>query len=204
MRKFIIDNCMNIIIKNKNYNDIKLAEIKYGLEALYLTFSKLIIIGIIALILGILKELIIFLFIYNIIRATSFGLHASKSWICLISSTLTFIGLPIIMKITELNIIIKIIIGLISMIGISLFSPADTHKRPIVNKKRRKIYKVLSTITATIYIILSLIIKDTYLSNCFIFALILQNILISPLTYKLFNLPYNNYKTYIKNHGLNE
>ncbi len=204
MRKFIIDNCMNIIIKNKNYNDIKLAEIKYGLEALYLTFSKLIIIGIIALILGIFKELIIFLFIYNIIRATSFGLHASKSWICLISSTLTFIGLPIIMKIITLNIIAKIIIGLISMIGISLFSPADTHKRPIVNKKRRKIYKVLSTITATIYIILSLIIKDTYLSNCFIFALILQNILISPLTYKLFNLPYNNYKTYIKNHGLNE
>ena len=204
MRKFIIDNCMNIIIKNKNYNDIKLAEIKYGLEALYLTFSKLIIIGIIALILGIFKELIIFLFIYNIIRATSFGLHASKSWICLISSTLTFIGLPIIMKIITLNIIAKIIIGLISMIGISLFSPADTHKRPIVNKKRRKIYKVLSTITAAIYIILSLIIKDTYLSNCFIFALILQNILISPLTYKLFNLPYNNYKTYIKNHGLNE
>ena len=204
MRKFIIDNCMNIIIKNKKYNDVKLAEIKYGLEALYLTFSKLIIIGILAIILGIFKELIIFLAIFNIMRAPSFGIHASKSWICLVSSTTIFIGLPIIMKIMKLNIITKTIIGALTIIGIMLFSPADTHKKPIVNKKRRKIYKVLSTITATIYIVLSLTIKDTYLSNCFIFALILQNAIISPITYKIFNMPYNNYKTYIKTHGLNE
>ena len=204
MRKYIIDNCMNIIKKNKNYDKTKLAEIKYGLESLYLMFSKLIIIALLAIILGLFKELIIFLPIYNIIRMPSFGLHATKSWICLLSSTIVFIGLPLIMKTIELNITIKIILGIIFTITMFIFSPADTHKRPIVNKKRRKIYKTLSTIISIIYVILSIIIKNTYVSNCFIFAIILQNILISPITYKIFKLPYNNYKTYIKTHGLNE
>lgn len=204
MRGLIINNCMNIITKNNKYNDIKLAEIKYGLETLYLTFSKLIIIGTLALILGLFRELITFLLIYNIIRMPSFGLHATKSWICLLSSTIVFIGFPVIMKNIEINTITKITIGIILTIGITLFSPADTHKRPIVNKKRRKTYKIISTIISIIYVILSIIIKNTYISNCFIFAIILQNILISPITYKIFKLPYNNYKTYIKTHGLNE
>lgn len=204
MKNYIIDNCMNIIKKNKDYDKTKLAEIKYGLEALYLTFTKVIIISILCITLGIFKEFIIFLLIYTIIRTPSFGLHATKSWICLVSSTIIFIGLPLIMKTIELNIIIKIIIGIILTIGMMLFSPADTHKRPIVNKKRRKIYKTLSTIISIIYVILSIVIKNTYISNCFIFAIVLQNIIISPITYKIFKLPYNNYKEYIKTHGLNE
>ena len=65
MKNFVITNCMNIINKNTSYNKIKLAEIKYGLETLYLTFSKLIIIGALAIILGIFKELIIFLIIFQ-------------------------------------------------------------------------------------------------------------------------------------------
>ena len=204
MRSFIIDNCMNIIKKNKQYDKTKLAEIKYGLETLYLMFSKLIIIGVIAIILGIFKELIIFILIYNIIRMPSFGLHATKSWICLLSSTIIFIGLPLIIKTIQLNQLTKIILGIIFTITIFIFSPADTKKRPIINKKRRKIYKITSTIISIIYVILSLIIKNTYVSNCFIFAIILQNILISPITYRIFKLPYDNYKEYIKTHGLNE
>ena len=203
MKKFILDNCMNIIINNKQYNETKLAEIRYGLEGLYLTTTKLIVITTIAIIFGILKEYLIFLFIYNIIRIPSFGLHATKSWICLLSSTIIFIGIPLIIKNINLNIITKIIIGTVFTITICIFSPADTHKRPIVNKKRRRIYKILSTIISIIYVILAIIIKNEYTSNCFIFAIILQNIIISPITYKIFKLPYNNYKTYIKTHGLN-
>lgn len=204
MKKFILDKCMNIIKENKNYDKTKLAEIKYGLEGLYLTITKLIVITTIAILLKITKEYIIFLLIYTIMRTPSFGIHAKKSWICLISSTISFIGIPLIAINIKLNTITKIIIGLISIIGILLFSPADTHKRPIVNKKRRMIYKTLSTIIATTYIILSIIIKDNFISNAFFYATILQNILISPITYKLFKMPYNNYKTYLKTHGLNE
>jgi len=49
MKKILINKCMNYIEKNTDYDKTKLAEIKYGLEAIYLTFSKLIIISILAL-----------------------------------------------------------------------------------------------------------------------------------------------------------
>ena len=45
MKKIVLNHWMNIIKKNKNYNDTKLAEIEYGLAGIYLTFSKLIIIA---------------------------------------------------------------------------------------------------------------------------------------------------------------
>lgn len=203
MKKFVLDKCMNIIKKNMQYDDTKLEEIRYGLEGIYLTITKITIISILCIILGIFKEFLIFLIIYSIMRAPSFGIHASKSWICLITSTIVFIGFPLLSIYTKLNLITKIIIGTISIIGICLFSPADTIKRPIINKTRRKIYKVLSTIIAITYIILSIKINNSFISNCFIYSTILQNILISPLTYKIFKMPYNNYKEYIKKYGLN-
>lgn len=203
MKEFVLNKCMNIIKKEKNYDKTKLAEIKYGLEGMYLMITKLIIISIIAIILGIFKELLLFLLIYTFMRAPSFGIHASKSWICLISSTIIFIGIPIIMKNININATLKLIIGILSTIHICIYSPADTHKKPIVNKTRRKIYKILSTIISSIYIILSIVIKNQYVANCFLFSTLLQNILISPITYKIFKLPYNNYKTYMLKHGLN-
>lgn len=203
MKKFVLDKCMIIIKKNAQYNNTELEEIRYGLEGIYLTITKIIIISIICIILGIFKEFVIFTIIYSIMKAPSFGIHASKSWICLITSAIAFIGIPLLSIYTQLNIKTKLIIGIISIIGICLFSPADTVKRPIINKKRRTIYKVLSTLISTIYIILSIKIQDNFISNCFIYSTILQNILISPLTYKLFKMPYNNYKEYIKKYGLN-
>lgn len=199
MKEFILNNCMNIIKKNTQHNETKIEEIRYGLEGIYLTITKIIIISSICIILGIFKEFTIFLIIYSIMRAPSFGIHASKTWICLLTSTISFVGFPLLSIHTILKTNIKIIIGTLSIIGICLFSPVDTIKRPIINKTRRKIYKALSTIIATIYIIISIKIKNNFISNCLIYSTILQNILISPLTYKIFKLPYNNYKEYIKN-----
>lgn len=203
MKEFVLNKCMNIIKKEKNYDKTKLAEIKYGLEGMYLMITKLIIISIIAIILGIFKEFLLFITIYTFIRIPSFGIHATKSWICLITSLLVFISIPLLIINIELNINYKIIIGILSTIHICIYSPADTHKKPIINKTRRKIYKILSTIVSSIYIILSIVIKNQYIANCFLFSTLLQNILISPITYKIFKLPYNNYKTYMLKHGLN-
>ena len=79
-------------------------------------------------------------------------------------------------------------------------APADTHKRPIISKKRRLIYKSLSTILSVIFSVIAIFINNNFISNSLIFSIILENILISPFVYKLFNLPYNNYLTYLKNH----
>ena len=79
-------------------------------------------------------------------------------------------------------------------------APADTKKRPIVSKSRRIKLKIISTTITGLFIIFSLIIKNNFIANCLIFATILENILISPLIYKIFNLPYNNYIDFLKSH----
>lgn len=196
MQKKIINSIMKFIKNNGNYDEIKLAEIKYGLEGLYLTITKLIVIFGLAILLNILKEVLIFLLIYNVIRTTSFGLHATKSWICLLSSTLIFIIVPLICKFVYLNIYIKIILGIILIILFYKNAPADTKKRPIVNPKRRLFFKYISVIITIIFICLSIYLKNNFMSNCFILSLVVQAFLISPLVYKIFRLPYNNYLNY--------
>ncbi|MBQ9072607.1 MAG: accessory gene regulator B family protein [Bacilli bacterium] len=200
MKKFIINGCMKYIKNNTKYDSIKLAEIRYGLEGMYLTISKLIIISILCVILGVFKEMITFLLFFNIIRMPAFGLHATKSWICLLTSTIFFIGFPILSIYLNISLIIKIIICSVCVILIYKNAPADTKKKPIVNKKRRLVYKVLSTVISIIFSIIAILIKEQFISNCLIFSLVLENLLISPLVYKLFKLPYNNYITYLKEH----
>lgn len=205
MKELIVGHSMNLI-KNQcpQYTEEKLEEIRYGLASIYITISKTIIIFAIALILGILKELIIFTVIYNLIRATSFGLHATKSWICLVSSTMAFIGSTYISTIVTIPILLKIILGIIGILLIFKNSPADTAKKPIVSPKRRLIYKILSTVTATIFVILAITIPDNFLSNSFILALLIQCFMISKLVYKAFGLSYDNYKNYLKQNVVRE
>lgn len=200
MKKLIINKCMKYVKNNTNYNETKLKEIKYGLESIYLTISKLIIISLISFLLGIFNEMIIYMIIYNILRMPSFGLHATKSWICLLSSTILFIGIPYLCMLTSVPVIFKIIIGILGICFMFKNAPADTKNKPIVSKKRRQTYKFISTILTIIYAFLAILIKDKFICNCLIFSIIMQNFMISPAIYKIFKLPYNNYITFLEDH----
>lgn len=199
MRDLVIDNSLDLIRKyNPNYNDEKMAEIKYGLIGLYLTITKTIVIFIVALFLNLFKELLILTIFYNIIRIPSFGMHASKSWICWIASSLMFLGGAYLCLILDISINIKVILSIIGTVLIFKNSPADTKKRPIINSKRRMTYKIVSLIVALIFTILIIFLNNNLIVNCLLFSLIYQAIITAPTTYKIFNQPYDNYKNYIK------
>lgn len=200
MKKFIISKCMNHIKKNTNYNKKKLNEIEYGLVSVYMTITKFIFISLVAIIFGIFKEMFIFTLFFNIIRMPAFGLHATKSWICWIVTTILFIAIPILCIELSINTYLKIIICFLSIIFMYKNAPADTYKRPIISKKRREMYKIISTIIAIMFSFFSIFINNQFISNSLLFALILENCFISPLVYKMFKLPYNNYITYLNNH----
>ena len=187
---------MNIISGTNKYNKEKLEEIKYGLESIYLTLSKVVVILFISFLLGLFKEAILFLLIFNILRAFAFGLHASKSIYCWISSSISFLLIPYLSSKFEFPIIFYIITCIICFVSFILFAPADTIKRPLINKKKRIVYKVLSILISIIYITLIFITSNMLLKNLLTFAFILETILILPITYKIFKLPYNNYKDY--------
>lgn len=196
MRKKIICCIMKYINKRKKLTSEEKEKIIYGLESIYILVTKLIIIFSIAFFLNLLKETLIFIGLFNIIRLFAFGLHATKSYICLIISIISFIGLPFIAKNITIPNTLIISFGIILTLLIFRYSPADTIKKPIISKKRRIFFKITSTIISIIYVILAYYINYSFISNCLIFSLFLENIFISPITYKLFNLPYNNYLNY--------
>lgn len=197
MKDLIIGKQLNVIKKYNNFDDDKLAVIKYGLESIYILITKTIIILLVSYLLGLLKQTVVFLVCYNFIRIPSFGLHATKSWICLVSSLLIFIILPFICTVITIPMYLKIIIGLIGLAFIIKNAPADTYKRPIISKKRRMFFKVCSSIVTIAMILFSLFIEDQFLANSLLFSIILQCFMISPTVYKFFKLPYNNYKRYV-------
>lgn len=197
MKKLIINKCMELVTTyNKDLSQRDIDKIKYGLEGLYLTITKLIFIIIVSIILGIWKETLLLILIFNGIRLTAFGVHAKRSIDCLISSTLFFILFPILCIKLTIPLIVKIILFIPLTVLIGIFAPADTEKRPLINKKKIKIYKMLSIMISIIYMTIAIVIKDNTLSNCFIFAIVIQIIIMLPITYKIFGVSYNNYKTY--------
>ena len=148
---------------------------------------------------GILKELICLLVSFNFIRFFAFGMHASKSSICLIFSSLLFIIFSILCKYIVLPKYLLYILYLLAIAIISIYAPADTVKRPLIKRKKRIKFKILSIMVVIIYFILTLVFKNNLLINSLIFGLLTECILINPITYKAFKMPYKNYITY----GLN-
>ena len=188
---------MDLVKKNNpTYQEEKLEEIRYGLESIYLTYTKIFLIFVLAYFLGIIKETLLLLVTYNIIRTFAFGIHATKSIYCLITSLILFIGGVYVVKYMSLNIYVKAIISIILLICIYKYAPADTYKRPLINERKRKRYKVISTILGIAYVILIIIFNNYIISNYLLIGMLETVIMIHPIVYKIFNLPFDNYKKY--------
>ncbi len=196
MKLMFVDNTVTFLKKYKNYSEKDLEKLEYGLEGIYLTITKLIILFICAVLLGITKQFIVLLILFNIIRYTGFGFHALKSWQCLICSTINFILIPLFFIEFDLSRNIYVVIDSICIISYLLFAPADTIKRPLPNKRKRIIRKIITVIVGVIYSLLNIVFFDKWISPILISALVIQAIIINPLIYMIFGQPYNNYKNY--------
>lgn len=202
MKELVVNGIMNNITKYYDYDNTKINEIKYGIESLYLTITKTIIIFILSIILNITKELMLLFVFYSLIRLTGFGVHAKKSWHCWISSLTIFVLIPILIKYVTLNEKLIIISYIIFNLLLLMYAPADTEKRPLIKKNKRILYKVLTIIITISYLTYSIIYKEnTMIINTLYFSVLLEVILILPCTYKLFGVKYNNYKNYKKKGG---
>lgn len=197
MKKKILNNVINNIKKNdKSITNEQIEVIAYGLESLYLTLTKITIIILLSIVLGIFKETLLMLLFYNIIRLFAFGLHAKNSIACLITSLILFIGGAYLSIYLNLNLTIKILLSIICTIMIAIYAPADTEKRPLINKKKRNRFKILSIITSIVMTCLIAYLNDNPVSNFMLIGFIEATIMILPITYKLYGLSYNNYKIY--------
>ena len=191
-----LNSSIQFIQSNGQYTDEQIEIIAYGLEGIYLTITKMIVLFCLAYILGIMKEFVILLLSYNVIRSQAFGIHATKSIYCLISSCLMFIGGALLCKYLVIPFWCSYSIAIICDICLLLYAPADTYKRPLVNKKKRKRFKLISFALGIIYTVFIIVFRTSPIVDYLVIGLLEAVLMILPITYKIFHLPYNNYKTY--------
>lgn len=194
MKEKFLDYTINYLKRYNNYSNEELKKLRYGLEGIYLTITKVIVILLVSLLLNIFFEVVIGIILFNIIRYFAFGFHAEKSLECLILSLFNFVLIPYILLNTTSSLLVDGVICGICLILILIFAPADTVKRPLKNKKKRTIRKILTLITGIVYAILAVLFHKYFISDLLISGLIATSIVISPITYMIFRQPYNNYK----------
>ena len=195
MKEKFLNNLSSKIKDKYNYSDTKIKEIRYGLETIYVSIIKLTILLIISFFIHTTKEICIFYLLYALLRLTGFGLHAKNTLQCYLLTIPTFILIPYLIKTIILNNYYYYII-IMFIILLSIYAPADTEKRPLINKKKRIIYKICTIIISLIYFIFIITSNNYIIKNAMSFSIILETLLVLPISYRLLNLNYSNYKRY--------
>lgn len=168
---------------NESLDAIKIEEIRYGLIGVYTMVSKTSVILAISIILGFFKKFIVFLFLYGFLRSVGFGTHAKSNLMCWIFSTVMLLGIPYIFTIINISNTWKIFIWIICFVNFLIFCPADTDKRPMINKMRKLKFKFIMLIISLIY--LALLFKVESASNLVLASMVLEALLTNPLGYIL-------------------
>lgn len=198
MKEKFVKNGINFISKYQECDDLKIKRLRYGLEGLYSLILKLLVVIIIAIITHNIKETLLFLLFYSGIRTFSFGLHAKSNLACWITTITIYNIIPLIIRsYTFSNYISYTVLG-ISFISMILWAPADTPNRPLIRKQQRNKCKILSTIVVILYTLIYINNTIQIINNALIYALLIQSIIINPITYKITNTKFNNYKYYHK------
>lgn len=196
MKDMIINKSLNLLNETYKYDNDTLDRVRYGLEIIYISVTKMIVILFVSYLLNLLKETLLVIVFVNGLRKFAYGMHAKKSWHCYVYSIIVFVLLPYVFRNMVFSMVQKIIISIVCFIGYLVFAPADTHKRPLINKKHRKKSKISTLIVSAIYIFIIFVNENALINNMIILSMIIELFFINPIIYNIFDLPYNNYKTY--------
>lgn len=186
----VCDTLLDKIRKSDASIDDEKAEIiYYGLQNLIGELPKGIIILLIAGILGILKLVIVGTVVLMIYRGFAGGVHLKTHLSCLLTSTFLVIGSTYLAKelIYENTLLVYSLLSGFSLLIAILYAPADTENKPIMRESQRKRQKVESiAMVILVYIFSTFVIKEKVLSNLFIYMIVAESLMITPLAYKLF------------------
>lgn len=189
-------------IKMPDMTDERAEVIKYGLELIIGELPKFFILFALSWILGIFKYTLILMLAITPYKMQSGGVHLKTHIGCIIGTTLFYCGNVLLSKYINITgftnrLILAISVFVFAIIMITLYAPADTENVPILRKKDRRKKKISSYIIVTLMIICSFFIKDHIISNMLIFGVLIQSIMITKFTYKIFNVKFG-YLEYIK------
>ena len=170
-------------------DDERAEVINYGLHLLVGELPKNFIILFIAWLSGVLEQTLLAVLIVIPYRAVVGGAHFKTHIGCVLATSVFYIGNAIlsanVILTQNVKYIATIIVWVFAVAMISLYAPADTEDVPILRKKERKIKKILSYIIMSAMLTISIIVKNSLISNLLLFGALLQTIAITRVMYKI-------------------
>lgn len=203
MKKKFIESVFSFVSKYQKCDELQEKVIRYGLEALYNLISKLIVMLVISIILGIWREYLLLVIIYASARRYAYGLHAKSSITCWLTTLPIYLLGCYFIRYVNIPQSMVYILWIFGFISFAKWAPADTPARPLIHPEIRKKQKIKASIVCLLYLGCILYFQNQLLTNGLIYCLTVQAICINPLTYKITKTPFNNYKIYYEKHGLN-
>ncbi|WP_245237557.1 accessory gene regulator B family protein [Paenibacillus ihuae] len=183
--------------KEREGEYIDYLKMKLGFEMLLINLSKLVLVYGVAILFHLLWQTLIMHGAYFAIRKTAFGLHASSSMICSLISVAMFVGIPYLCDhYIMMNNLEAGLIGLFSTLLLYRYAPADTDKFPLLGKERREKLRKTTTKSRLLIVLTALLIPSPTIKALLLMGILLQVLMILPITYKLLKRSYNNYENY--------
>lgn len=173
LAKNIVDWCAKFIPMD---NIVKI-KVGYGIELLLDSILKLIGILMLAIIIGKVKEVIIFCLVFCPLRCLAGGIHMKSSFGCFFFMLILICIALIFGEYGRLNIGISYTIIGVLVLMCFMYAPRDTRKNPIKNDEVRRKKKYLSVVLCTIYGIVV-----TNMENEKIIALVLMTMILEIIT----------------------
>lgn len=171
-------------------------KVKYGLEIILINAMKFIAVYGVALLLGIVWQTITVHLAYLMIRRYSFGLHATKSWVCTVVSVSMFDLIPYFAKGLLLNNWIVLGVFIFVLLNVFFFAPADTESLPLIGKDNRKKLKRKAMVSTLLLTGIALLVPIAEMKVLIMLGALYQVVSINPLVYKILNRRYHNYESY--------
>lgn len=198
MKNAFVTRSLDYLIKNNACTEKQKNIFRYTLESLYSLVTKTTAVLILSIFLKTFPITCLMLLLYSLLRGFAFGLHATKNLYCWFITLSTYVFIPLFIK--YLTIPLEIIYGLfgVGLIAMLLWAPADTPSRPLLSKKKRQTNKIITLFISVIYVLSAFYFNNANYYEIVLFVFMIETICICPITYKLFHIPYNNYKNYKK------
>ena len=174
----------------ENIDEEKELVIDFGVKLIFGELPKIILLFIIGFILGIGWYTLILFFLLAPYRSFTGGFHLKTHIGCMLTTSILYLAPILLAKFINIPqnyilYIFAILIGILSVILITKYAPADTENIPILSQKERKSKKIKAYIALAILLVISILIPDKIIGWMLIYGIFLQNLTILPISYKL-------------------
>jgi len=192
----ITEQILKWLYSEGNISEIEYLKAKLGIESILLNISKFFIIYACAIRFQTLIPTVITHLAYVSLRKFSQGLHAKSSLVCTIVSLFMFVAIPYMAQDVIINRWLIFLAFVVSTYLFWKYAPADTEKSPILGVKNRlelKLYTIGINVLL-MYVALTLIMP--MFRTLITIGMLMQVIMVLPITYKILGRSYKNYEKY--------